>query len=68
MYGCLPCCKTHPREVRDKRERQRKGRTAETGTANPLISNGFTPALKQALFTLQRSLVCITKKPCLQCK
>ena len=24
--------------------RQRKGRTAETGTANPLISNGFAPA------------------------
>ena len=26
------------------RLRQRKGRTAETGTANPLIFNGFTPA------------------------
>ena len=36
-----PAARPAPREVRDKRERQRKGRTAETGTANPLISSGF---------------------------
>ena len=38
-----PAARPDPREVRDKRERQRKGRAAETGTANPLISNRFAP-------------------------
>ena len=42
------------------RLRQRKGRTDEIGTANPLISNGFTPA--------KTSLVYSPKKPCLHHK
>ena len=39
-----------------------------TATRRPFSRSSFPQVCKEALFALKRSLVCSTKKPCLECK